>query len=73
MKSGLGDRNNQGISGSSNSEPPCLNKVRSWRPEQYTAAAGQPLGDQLVSIKSGLGDRNNLAAPGAVLVTSKSQ
>ena len=36
-----------------------LNKVRSWRPEQFSEYSAILDNDKLVSMKSGLGDRNN--------------
>ena len=40
--------------------PRCLNKVRSWRPEQSGGVLAHPRGSGGVSIKSGLGDQNNV-------------
>ena len=60
MKSGLGDRNNQGDVELTVARQLGLNEVRSWRPEQCGNAQLTKFVNSIVSMKSGLGDRNNL-------------
>ena len=62
MKSGLEDRNNQYIAGTSGQwGDNRLNEVRPGRPEQSARNKMPSPSDIHVSMKSGLEDRNNMS------------
>ena len=59
MKSGLEDRNNEGVRRARVTVRPSLNEVRPGRPEQFYDWVDKGQVPAYVSMKSGLEDRNN--------------